>query len=244
MSRLQTIATLNDIGVTLLSKGAYKHAIDVFRVASGIFRCENTESFDAIKTSIIEAQAQAVPCVSLPTLTVNALRYEEEDLSAYVSVMQYGPSLSVIHPICFPASAQIDDMEESAVETILAYNHGLSYYCSSRSKKAQQYRSHSTVATAQAALSHANRHMQRAHTLSLTLGIMGEVKYVPRPVIHSLLVMGCEGAILNTLSQTLMEEGCRVESEEARTAVTQIRAILELHASKHGIVNQVIAASA
>jgi hypothetical protein len=141
MSRLQTIATLNNNGVTLLSKGAYKQAINAFRLASSIYKGENTESFDTIETQAQSMLSELVATLS-SSITVKSLKYQQEDLSAYLSVMQYGPSMSVIYPIRLPATADDEDTVDDLAILLLLQP----------LQKASQYRRTSYLVTCQPSL--------------------------------------------------------------------------------------------
>jgi tetratricopeptide (TPR) repeat protein len=234
MASLQSLVSLNNAGVALLSKGAYKESIELFRKAVAVFNNEACRESVTTEAQALATLAKQVTCVS-SVITVKALEFDVAQVSSFLSVMKYGPSLSVIHPIRLPTN-NTAACDEFTVEAVLAYNHGLSYYCMSHYKRSRR-----SIEASRSALSHANRHLQRAHTLSLTLGMDG-TKH--SGFAHTLLVLGCEGVILNTLIQTLAEEGYQEEAEKVYESAVKIRDIIEQNLEKYPTLHKVTAATA
>jgi hypothetical protein len=298
MSSLQDIESLNNTGVALLAVANYKHAINAFRAASALLKIHKsgsghlsskspsvtpacvqaaiTQATTALATSTTTTTNRRMSFTSSSScvLTVQPLQYTESDVADYLSVMQYGPSLSVIHPIVIPSgvgsvsganacqgmiataewkndpanSINMGSLDESMLSIVLAYNHGLAYYCISRSKKSSKPCSALSTAS-KAALSHANGHLQRAHEQLVALSMAQSTsKSSSQPSLvrassSSLMLLSVEGVVLNTLSQTLMEEGCHDKADAAYTSVNKIRSAIERQLKSLMIRNRRMACS-
>jgi hypothetical protein len=228
MSSTSSVASLNNSGVASIVAGNYKQAVNAFRAAAVMLKQSQSDASHSTSSSGSSAPASSSSCDTSFTFTVRPLQYEESNVAAYLSVMQYGASLTVVHPIALTCS-ETSHADDSVVSAILAYNHGLAYYCISRTKKGS---------SSKAALSHANGHLQRAHEQLMTLSATKTAQ------ASSLMLLSMEGVVVSTLSQTLMEEGLVAEAARMAEAVSKMCMIIELNMDKRVKLNQVTAVSA
>jgi tetratricopeptide (TPR) repeat protein len=235
MNYLQSAIALNNVGVTHLSGGDHKRAIDAFRKANDALK--HTLRVSAAEAASLLPSSQHTTTNELSSsLTVEVLEYKEKNIHAFLSVLQYGPSMSVVHPVL--VSSTIKDNNESSMKAILAFNLGVAYYCLSRSKRIR-----GSTSNAKAALSHASSYLQKAQELFATVDPKLAGSCDRSSIAQRLLALSFQGVILNTLCQALLEEGYRSEAQEASEAVAKVRGVLENNMRKVPMMTKITASA-
>lgn len=133
---------LNNMGVSLLERGAYRNAIDTMKDAIAIMRTifpqngavhSAPHNFNIDSKLQLAAQRLASPETSRAPLSVQTIPFSEDNINAMKDALRYGPSGSVFFPLRieisdFNCRGRDIDLESS----IFLYNFGIAHLCMAR----------------------------------------------------------------------------------------------------------------
>ena len=128
----QACFALNNLGVTLLKNGHFRDACKTFKAAVSALRPlltgQQGSSNVTLQAEVIKASARATKNATHlpPSIEISPLEQGDED--AWRAAQQYGPTASMVFPICFRDLPDSSSLQAAALNfsvSVLVYNYGV-----------------------------------------------------------------------------------------------------------------------